>query len=134
MIASLHILIFFTCFVHFCTLLPCGNYLICSLYLSLLLFCFAFQIPYINEIMLYLSFSDKQKVKVISLSIIPSRFIFCFHPCYCKERDFILFLQLSNIPLYTRVYVCMYVCIHMQRHTHTHTHKHTPHLYTFIYL
>ena len=99
---------------------------------SLFQFCFAFQIPHVNEIMQYLSFSDKQKVRLISLSIIPSRFIFCIHPCYCKEQDFILFLCLSNIPFtHMCIYVCMYT--HVDTHTYTHTHIHHIFIHSSVY-
>ena len=42
------------------------------------------------------------------------------HPCCCRWQNFILFLQLTSIPLY--VCVCVY--------THTHTHKY---MYACIY-
>ena len=96
-IGSLHLFFFFWKFTPFNFPLPflssplppsscnhlfvLGNYN-CFYFITSICFFFFFKIPYINEIIQYLSLSD-----LISLSVIP----LLIHPCCCRWQDFILF-------------------------------------------
>ena len=88
---SLYLLIPFPYLAHSPTHLPCGNHHIVLFSESVSVqFCSFFQIPCISGIVWYLSFF----VLLISLSIIPSRFI------SVVANGKISFFFMANIPLY----------------------------------